>query len=140
MTIRTTIAALALGLGGAAAASATLALAQEGAPRTTQDGVYTAKQAERGKQGYQQACAGCHPLEWYRGDVMKPWNGAPLGDLYDVIATTMPQNNPGSLKRREYLDLLAYILSLNDMPAGAEELPLPADALKRILVTWRSKP
>ncbi len=117
-----------------------LAAAPEGAPRSTQDGVYTAKQAERGKESYKQACAGCHALEWYRGDVMKPWEGAPLSSLYDALATTMPQNNPGSLKRREYLDLLAYILSLNEMPAGSEELPVPADELKKIFVKWRNKP
>lgn len=139
MSIRTTVVAFALGLGGAAVCAARTP-AQEGASRTTQDGVYAARQAERGKESYKRACAGCHALDWYQGDVMKPWDGAPLGDLYEVIATTMPQNNPGSLKRREYLDLVAYILSLNDMPAGGEELPLPADDLKKILVKWRSKP
>ncbi|HET7294644.1 MAG TPA: c-type cytochrome [Vicinamibacteria bacterium] len=117
-----------------------LAAAAEGAPRTTQDGVYTSRQAERGRENYQQACAGCHALEWYRGDVMKPWEGAPLSSLYDAMATTMPQNNPGSLKRREYLDLLAYILSLNEMPTGSEELPASTDDLKKILVKRRSKP
>ena len=44
------------------------------------------------------------------------------------------------LKRREYLDLLAYILSLNDMPAGKEELPVAPDALKKIVIKWRTKP
>jgi hypothetical protein len=52
----------------------------------------------------------------------------------------MPQNNPGSPKRREYLDLLAYILSLNDMPAGGEELPATPEALKKIVIKWRTKP
>ena len=128
------LAALVLALG------AMVVVGEEEASRTTQDGVYTAKQAERGKESYKQACAGCHALDWYRGDAMKPWDGAPLANLYDVIATTMPQSNPGSLKRREYLDLLAYILSLNDMPAGSEELPVPREALKKLLVKWRKKP
>jgi hypothetical protein len=70
---------------------------------------------------------------------MKPWAGAPLGDLLDAISKTMPQNNPGSLKRREYLDILAYILFLNDMPAGSNELPTTAEPLKKIVVKWRSK-
>jgi cytochrome c553 len=116
------------------------ALVEDATQRTTQDGVYTAKQAERGREGYAHACAGCHPLDWYRGEVMKAWDGAPLANLYDAISNTMPQNNPGSLKRREYVDLLAYILSLNDMPTGSEELPIAADALKKINVKWRSKP
>jgi mono/diheme cytochrome c family protein len=113
---------------------------EEEAARTTQDGVYTTDQAERGKESYQQACAGCHPLDYYQGPAMKSWNGAPLFNLYDVVATTMPQNNPGSLKRREYLDLITYILSLNDMPAGGEELPATPEALKKIVIKWRTKP
>lgn len=116
------------------------ALAPEDEPsRTTEDGIYTAEQAERGKDSYTLVCAGCHPLDWYRGAAIKPWNGAPLFNLYDVMATTMPQNNPGSLKRREYLDLLAYILSLNDMPAGREELPATPEGLKKIVIKWRNK-
>jgi mono/diheme cytochrome c family protein len=113
---------------------------EEDASRTTADGVYTAEQAERGKESYKATCAGCHALDYYQGPAMKPWNGAPLFDLYDVMALTMPQNNPGSLKRREYLDLLAYILSLNDMPAGKEELPATPEALRKILIKWRTKP
>jgi mono/diheme cytochrome c family protein len=114
--------------------------AEEEASRTTAEGVYTAEQAGRGKESYKAACAGCHALDWYQGPAMKPWDGAPLFNLYDVVATTMPQNNPGSLKRREYLDLLAYILSLNDMPAGGEELPATTEALKKIVIKWRNKP
>ena len=105
-----------------------------------QAGLFTAEQAERGQEGYKRTCAECHPLDWYQGATMKPWDGAPLVNLYDVIATTMPQNNPGSLKRREYLDLLAYLLSLNDMPAGREELPAAPAALKKIVIKWRNKP
>jgi mono/diheme cytochrome c family protein len=122
------------------AVSAAGALLQEEPARTTQDGVYTTEQADRGKDGYAESCAGCHPLDWYRGAAIKPWNGAPLFNLYDAIATTMPQSNPGSLKPREYVDLLAYILSLNDMPAGTEALPTNPDGLKKILIKWRDKP
>jgi S-disulfanyl-L-cysteine oxidoreductase SoxD len=126
----------------AAAALAGLAgtAAAEEPSRTTRDGVYTAEQAERGKERYKRDCAGCHPVDWYKGDVMKPWDGAPLGNLYELIVTTMPKNNPGSLKPKEYVSLLAFILSLNDMPTGTEELPEPSDALKKIVIKWREKP
>jgi quinoprotein glucose dehydrogenase len=113
---------------------------QEPSPRSVQEGVYTAAQAERGKQVYKQACSECHALDWYRGEAMEPWNGAPLFDLYELIATLMPQNNPGSLKRREYVDLVAFLLSLNEMPAGAKELPTQPSDLKQILIKWRDKP
>jgi hypothetical protein len=114
--------------------------AQDEPVRTTEDGVYTSEQAERGRESYTQSCAACHPLDWYKGDAMKPWNGATLLGLYESIATTMPQNNPGSLKRREYVSLLAYILSLSEMPAGASELPESPDGLQKIVIKWRKNP
>ncbi len=89
---------------------------------TTLDGVYTAEQAEAGRATYQKVCSGCHTLDWYTGDVVRAWEGGSLFALYEVISTTMPQDNPGSLKRRDYADLLAYILELNGLPAG--ETPL----------------
>ena len=119
----------------------TPALAQDEAPKTTRDGVYTVEQAGRGQETYAQVCAACHPLDWYKGDSMKKsWEGATLLGLYESIATTMPQSNPGSLKPREYVSLLAYILSLNEMPAGSADLPDTPDALGKIVITWRKKP
>jgi len=114
--------------------------AADDAIRTTEDGVYTVEQAERGKQSYKQVCAACHPLDWYRGDIMKAWAGGSLKDLYDALSTKMPPANPGSLKRREYAALLAYILALNEMPAGSEELPQTPEALQKVVIKWRSKP
>ena len=113
--------------------------ARAAAPRTTRDRIYTVEQAERGKQAYTRACVQCHALDFYRGDIMKPWEGGSLHDFYESIATTMPQGNPGSLKRREYVDVLAYILSLNSMPAGDQELPSRAADLKAIRIKWRTK-
>ena len=108
--------------------------------RTTRDRIYTAEQAERGKEVYKKSCAPCHALDFYSGHTMKSWDGGSLSDLYAAISTLMPQANPGSLKRREYLDILAYILSLNGMPAGGEELPAGAADLKPIRIKWRTKP
>ena len=109
-------------------------------PRTTRDRIYTAAQADRGKQVYQEACVQCHALDLYRGAAMKSWNGGLLSDLYDAISLKMPHGNPGSLKRREYVEILAYILSLNGMPAGEQELPSAAAELKAIRIKWGSKP
>jgi mono/diheme cytochrome c family protein len=122
-----------------AATSVPGVLAEEPAPRTTLDRIYTAEQAERGKEVYKKACSQCHALDFYRGDTMKPWEGATLSGLYDAVSTRMPQNNPGSLKRREYVDVLAYLLSLNGMPAGDQELSTRAADLKAIHIKWRTK-
>jgi mono/diheme cytochrome c family protein len=121
------------------AAQAEAAGARAAAPRTTRDRIYTAEQAESGRQVYTRACAQCHALAFYKDDIMKPWDGGSLSDLYDAISTRMPPGNPGSLKRREYVDVLAYILSLNSMPAGDQELPSRAADLKAIRIKWRTK-
>lgn len=109
-------------------------------PVTTLDGVYTAEQAERGRRIYQQSCAGCHALDWYQGDAVRSWQGAPLYSLFDVISTNMPEDNPGSLTRRQYVDVLAYILGLNDLPTGDEELSTGASRLRQILIQLRNEP
>jgi len=113
--------------------------ARAAAPRTTRDRIYSVEQADRGKQAYTRACVQCHALDFYGGDIMKPWDGGSLHDFYESIATTMPKGNPGSLKRREYVDMVAYILSLNRMPAGDRELSTRAADLKAIRIKWRTK-
>jgi quinoprotein glucose dehydrogenase len=109
------------------------------APRTTRDRVYSAEQAARGRTVYKRVCVECHTLDFYRGDIMKPWDGGSLFDLYDAISRLMPQGNPGSLKRQEYADVLAYILSLNGMPAGEQELTARPSGLREIRIKWRDK-
>lgn len=132
-----TAVAVAVCLSGVAA----LALqAQPAPPRTTRDGVFSAEQAERGLETYQQHCAACHPMDLYKGETVKAWNGAPIYSIYEVIFTKMPQSNPGSLKPREYVDILAYIFALNDQPAGKEDLSAQPSVLKEIKIEWNSEP
>lgn len=104
--------------------------------RSSLDGVYTVEQAQEGARVYQRVCAECHAKDEYTGDMMAGWEGAPLYDLWDIITSTMPENNPGSLSRSEYVGILAYILELNNMPAGSEELSSRASALRNILFRW----
>ena len=109
-------------------------------PRSTRDGVFTTAQADRGKLAYKRACVECHPYDWYRGEPMKSWEGGPLDGLYELIQNRMPPQNPGSLKRAEYADILAYILSINGQPAGSRELSGEPGALNRITYQGRNKP
>ena len=39
-----------------------------------------------------------------------------------VMSATMPEANPGGLLEDEYVDVLAYIFSLNKFPAGDQAL------------------
>jgi hypothetical protein len=41
----------------------------------------------------------------------------------------MPADNPGSLPTSEYLDIVAYLLQANKLPAGNDELSLKPEAL-----------
>ena len=107
---------------------------------STLDGVYTTEQAARGREVYMEVCAECHALTWYSGDVVRVWTGQPLANLYELISTTMPESNPGSLSRKQYVDMLAYVFELNGLPPGAEELPRRTSLLNRIIIEWRDEP
>jgi mono/diheme cytochrome c family protein len=105
------------------AAAAVDAEPAESAPaaRSLADGVYARQQARGGKKLYDRHCISCHDRRYFR-QVMLSWQGQPLSELFGVMTVLMPQSNPGSLRRQEYLDVLAYILSLERYPAGDEAL------------------
>lgn len=111
--------------------------------RSTLDGVFTAEQAARGADAYQQECAQCH-LEDLLGDGIAPsligapfhfrWSELSVGDMLVAIRTTMPQGAPASLSPRAYVDIVAYMLERNDFPAGDVELPTDQDVLESIII------
>ena len=89
--------------------------------KTISDGVFTQAQADAGKLVYDSSCKNCHNMRFYR-DLLKSWNNQPLIYLWENIMGTMPADNPGSLMLEEYTDVIAYILSENDFPAGEHVL------------------
>lgn len=50
------------------------------------------------------------------------WGRRTVGDLYEHLFETMPEDAPGSLTPSQYIDVVAYILRLNGFPAGNAEL------------------
>src|SRR5437867_2241587 len=129
MNIKTTTAAI-VGLAAIGASYAALR-AQERPSRSVWDGVYTKEQAKRGQSLYNQHCASCHgeTLEGIEmapaltgGDFLDRWAGQTLGDLFERLRTTMPADKPGRLSREVNTDITAYILSINQFPAGEAEL------------------
>src|SRR6266550_2806320 len=99
--------------------------------RSVWDGVYTKAQAGRGQARYRQDCAKCHGENLMGAeeapalvgdDFLQTWNGRTAGDLFELMRETMPSEDPGSLARREYADILAYLMSANWFPAGDKEL------------------
>ncbi len=115
-----------------------------GAQETTssvRDGVYTDEQATRGADAFGRNCAVCHGAELggmgeapalVGAQFISDFNGLTLGDLFDRIRTTMPLNNPGSLGRDQYVDILAFLLRSNGFPAGARELYRRSEYLSTI--------
>ena len=103
--------------------------------KTTNSGVYTAAQAERGKKTFAEKCTTCHEPSRFSGDTFhEAWDGKAMKELWDVASGTMPEDNPGSLKQQEYGDILAYFLALNEYPTGDTELQGDASAMAAIKV------
>ncbi len=51
-----------------------------------------------------------------------PWDGESLGEMMALVQETMPQDNPGGLSEQDYADVIAYVLQVNEFPAGDDEL------------------
>jgi mono/diheme cytochrome c family protein len=105
-------------------------------PRTVNDGVYTEAQAEVGEALYTEHCLLCHDKKYFR-PVLKRWEGQPIGIMYTVLSTSMPESNPGFLTEKEYVDILAYILSLSRYATGDTELDYQNGALNELIVEPR---
>lgn len=134
--------ALAVSLGGAALngpafamATADTAVGEQTPGRTTNSGVYTAAQAERGKKVFEAKCTACHDTARFTGEAfIDPWAGKPLKDVWDIASGTMPEDNPGSLPQQDYGDILAYFLHLNEFPTGEAELKGESATMAGIMI------
>ena len=109
--------------------------------RSVWDGVYTEEQAQRGEPLYRANCGSCHgdtlkgsgetpPLSG--GTFTANWNGLTLGDLFERIRRTMPQDKPGRLSRQSKADIVAYVLKFNKFPTGKTELEHQTEFLREI--------
>ena len=84
------------------AAVAAAAAAQGTMPRSVWDGVYTGEQARRGERSSAEHCAPCRG-QTLAGAESAPalvgyvfngnWEGVTLGDLFDRIRVSMPQDD-----------------------------------------------
>jgi mono/diheme cytochrome c family protein len=94
------------------------------------DGVYTSAQARRGQEQFETHCESCHrrDLGGIAGPALKgdrfldQWREFPLDVLLNDLATQMPLRAPGSLPAATYVDITAYLLEANALPAGQQEL------------------
>jgi quinoprotein glucose dehydrogenase len=109
--------------------------------RSVWDGVYTEDQAKRGAAVYANECAACHGADLNGGEsapalvgggFLSNWNTLTVGDLFERIRLSMPQDNPGRLSRQQDADVLALLLQANEFPAGKTELDKQTEVLKLI--------
>lgn len=103
--------------------------------RSTGQGVYSREQWLRGRDVYAGLCAGCHQAVTHVGPQFSTsWAGKKLSDLFGFLRERMPKNDPGSLSEQEYVDVMSYMLRLNGMPSGVDELPADSVALTKIRI------
>ena len=96
-------------------------LAQDESPAGVLQGVYTSEQAERGGTAFSNICRNCHVPRDFRNILTQSDNTeAMVSDYYELITLTMPQDSPGSLSEDTYLDIMAYLLSINGFAAAPE--------------------
>jgi mono/diheme cytochrome c family protein len=110
-------------------------------------GVYTTEQAKAGEKVYTAHCATCHGDDMagierapalVGGTFRESWHGATLRKLFERIEG-MPPDEPKTLTAKECADVLAFLLSASEMPAGST--PLPADRTMLAEITFeRAKP
>ena len=126
-----------------AAVAALAAIGASSGPRSVWDGIYTTEQAKRGQALYNAQCASCHgdtltggesAPALTGGEFLSSCNGLTVGDLFDRTRATMPQSKPGSLSREAGAQILAYVLSRNEFPAGKTDLPQASEVLKEIKI------
>jgi polar amino acid transport system substrate-binding protein len=128
-----------------AAAAVLAAMPQLVGAQGAKPALFTDAQANAGAAVYASSCAACHgqQLEGVAAPALK---GQAFGEmataqsmtaqaLLDVVANTMPQSDPGSLKPEEYSAVTAYILQQNGYPAGSTALVTGAPVLKDAKVT-----
>ena len=108
------------------------AAAQSGSEnrRTLLDGVFTAAQAERGKNAFTTYCSSCHMDDLsglsapaLKGDMfIDEWREDSLKSLFTFVTTRMPAGSGPKPNEQEYLDIITHVLTVNTFPSGSKEL------------------
>ncbi len=138
--IRTTLHVAAIGLVCSAAFSLGFAQTPSSLP-----GVFTAAQANRGREVYVSECASCHGIRLNDGAAvalvgpafLQKWSHpqVTLDDLFFIVQTTMPKNRGGVLPTTDYEAVVAYVMEQNAYPASLESRLTSQEQRRRIHLT-----
>ncbi len=106
-------------------------------------GIFTAAQAQRGKENFEKNCANCHNAN-LSGTVRAPsllgehfmqdWQNGSVDVLFVKIRDSMPANYPETVPEEIKVDILTYLLQQNGFPAGSTELKLDEKELADIQI------
>lgn len=123
---------------GVALPVACLSVLAQGA--TGAAGWYTTAQAANGAKVYKTTCAGCHGAKLQGG--MGPalvgrqfwltYAGKKASTLWSAVHTTMPMAAPGSVSARNSINVMAFLLRQNRVPAGTTPLDDTTDLSKAL--------
>ena len=111
---------------------------------TVWDGVFTEAQASRGEAAYGRSCAACHKEDLLGSgtapalagaEFFRRWNESTVDDVVQTMRGSMPQEAPGSLDAKVYVDIMTYLLKASGSPTGSSELTADRDRLKLLRVT-----
>ena len=110
---------------------------------------YTASQAAQGKTAFAQACASCHGSNLDDGEFAPPlkgpafrgnWGGKGADQVFSYMTNRMPPDRPGTLGAEVYTQILAFVFSENNMPAGTAALPSDPVALAKMTIPGSGGP
>jgi cytochrome c len=102
---------------------------------------YTEEQAESGRLIYEETCVRCHGADLTGGEGGPPlvgepllyvWGGQRVTGLLRFVQTNMPMSDPGTLDATSAAAVVAYVLSVNRVPAGST--PLSSTSTGLVLV------
>ena len=104
------------------------------------DGWYTSQQAAAGAKAYKKNCANCHgaTLEGGMGPALvgklfwRAYGGKKVSTLWSSIHTQMPMMAPDSVPAKNSINIMAFLLQKNGVPAGATPLDDTVDLTKAL--------
>jgi cytochrome c5 len=86
-------------------------------------GLFSQAQANRGRDTFRSMCTECHTAAEFTDNAFKvKWARRTVGDLYEFIHTSMPDDAPGVLTEAQALELTSYILESNGFTSGSRTM------------------
>lgn len=106
---------------------------------------FTQEQADAGRAAYRETCQICHGSTLANGQFGTPlrgnffrekWKGKSVGELQQFMFEKMPPDKLMSLSPEQSANLLAFILSRNDLMPGAEALSGDYASQMQLMLPW----